>query len=80
MSSPLARSLLREFTNWRPRYTKEDRMQKCKKCKHAYVDHTIFPMFTNLFLDFNSDSIEEDIGQESNYSFCSLCNCPGFSD
>jgi hypothetical protein len=80
MPSPLVRSLFREFVNWRPRYTKEARLQKCRKCKHSYQDHTIFPTFTNLFLDVNSDSAEEDIGQESNYSFCSLCNCSGFSD
>jgi hypothetical protein len=38
MSNPLARNLLREFTNWRPRYTKEAKLQKCKKCKHSYLD------------------------------------------
>jgi hypothetical protein len=78
MSSPLARNLFNQFTNWCPRYTKEARLQKCKKCKHAYIDHTIFPIFTNLFLDVNS--VEEDIRQENNYSFCSLCNCGGFEE
>jgi hypothetical protein len=78
MSSPLARSLFRELTNWRPRYTKEAKLQKCKKCKHAYIDHSIFPTFTNLFLDANGDDPGQD--NNSNYSFCSLCNCGGFVD
>jgi hypothetical protein len=87
MSSPLARSLLREFTNWRPRTSKEDREAKCKKCGHEYFRHEVFPMFTNIF--WNLGHINELSDEElhsnmnsSNFTFCSSdgCHCSGFVD
>jgi MOSC domain-containing protein YiiM len=55
MNSPLARNLLREFTNWHPRTS----TKKCQKCRHEYSRHTMFPLFANIFLDTNSnDSVD----------------------
>jgi hypothetical protein len=57
MSSPLGRSLLREFTNWRPITS----TKKCQKCRHEYNRHSTFPLFSNIFLDTNSsDSVDVD--------------------
>jgi hypothetical protein len=58
-------SLLHNFMNWRPRYTKEDRLSRCKKCGHAYERHDIFlSLFSNnIFLDTNSDNARNiDVG------------------
>jgi hypothetical protein len=73
MSSPLARNLLREFTNWRPRTS----TKKCQKCKHEYSRHTMFPLFSNIFLDTNSsdsidynDDYELDTSNNVGYTYC----------
>jgi hypothetical protein len=83
MSSPLSRSLLREFTNWRPRTS----TKKCHKCKHEYSRHTMFPLFSNIFLDTNSsDSVdvdgELDTSNNVGYTYCCVdgCNCLEFVD
>jgi hypothetical protein len=84
MSSPLARNLLREFTNWRPRTS----TKKCQKCKHEYSRHTMFPLFANIFLDTNSSDsvdVDDELLDTSNnvgYTYCCVdgCNCLGFVD
>jgi hypothetical protein len=86
MSSPLARNLLREFTNWRPR----SGTKKCQKCKHEYSRHTMFPLFSNIFLDTNrSDGVDVDADDNldssinnNRYTYCYVggCNCKGFVD
>jgi hypothetical protein len=82
MSSPLARNLLREFTNWRHRTS----TKKCQKCKHEYGRHTMFPLFSNVFLDTNSDSIDyndDNLDSSNNrYTYCHVggCKCNGFVD
>jgi hypothetical protein len=84
MSNPLARNLLREFTNWRPRTS----TKKCQKCKHEYNGHTMFPLFSNIFLDTNSsDSVDVDdefldTSNNVGYTYCYVdgCNCLGFVD
>jgi hypothetical protein len=84
MSSSLARNLLREFTNWRPRTS----TKKCQKCKHEYSRHTVFPLFSNIFLDTNSsDSVDDDdelldTSNNVGYTYCCVhgCNCLGFVD
>jgi hypothetical protein len=86
MSSPLARNLLRELRNWRPRTS----TKKCKKCKHEYSRHTMFPLFSNIFLDTNrsdgadvdaDDNLDSSINN-NRYTYCYVggCNCKGFVD
>jgi hypothetical protein len=79
MSSPLAKNLLRELTNWTPRTG----TKKCQKCRHEYNRHTMFPLlFTNnIFLD----SVDDDNNNDYNrYTYCRRrlvvggCKCKGF--
>jgi hypothetical protein len=86
MSSPLVRNLFNQFTNWRPRTS----TKKCQKCKHEYSRHTMFPLFSNIFLDTNSsdsvDDVDDELLDTSNnnvgYTYCCVngCNCLGFVD
>jgi hypothetical protein len=83
MSSPLVRNLFHEFVNWRPRYTKEAKLQKCKKCGHEYYRHTtMFPTFINIFLDADSDSVDNDELDTNGYTYCYVggCKCKGFEE
>jgi hypothetical protein len=84
MSSPLAKNLLREFVNWRPRTGTE----RCSKCKHEYSRHSMFPIFTNIFwkLSHIDELTDEDLhnnmnNSSSNFTFCiENCNCQGYKD
>jgi hypothetical protein len=83
MSSPLARNLLREFTNWRPRTS-------TKNVRNVNSRHTMFPLFSNIFLDTNrSDGVDVDADDNldtsinnNRYTYCYVggCNCKGFVD
>lgn len=83
-SSPLVRNLFNQFTNWRPR----SGTKKCQKCKHEYSRHSMFPLFSNIFLDTNSSDsvdVDDELLDTSNnvgYTYCCVdgCNCLGFVD